>query len=174
MSDLTLFDSEPREHRMEASLSICGQYRYDLTRWWGDGPWATWVMLNPSTADATTDDPTIRRCIGFSKREGCSGLRVVNLYALRATHPKELARHADPDGGPENSWALAEASAAARSGELVIVAWGAHPMAEQKAHQVGPRFEDAGAFCLGRTKSGQPRHPLYVRADQPLEPWRAS
>lgn len=157
----------------DATISPCGTYRYDLTRRWGDGPTATWVMLNPSTADASTDDPTIRRCIGFSKREGCGGLRVVNLYALRATDPAELVRHPDPHG-PDNPAMLIDTARAARRGELVVVAWGSHPMAVRGASEVGGPLATAGAVCLGRTKAGHPRHPLYVKGDQPLEPWEVS
>lgn len=152
-----------------ARISECGQYRYSLGRRWDDGPTAWWVMLNPSTADATEDDPTIRRCVSFSKREGCGALIVVNLYALRATDPKALAKHPDPIG-PENDTVLVHTSYEARSGGLVIVAWGANPMAEPQARRM---FAATGAQCLGTTKAGAPRHPLYVKGDQPLIPWRA-
>src|SRR5690606_18576726 len=90
-----------------ARFSPCGQYRYLLTRpipapfWKPDAGEAVFVMLNPSTADASEDDPTIRRCIGFAKEWGCTGLTVANLYALRSTDPKGLWKHRDPVG-PEN------------------------------------------------------------------------
>lgn len=155
---------------MGAILSPCRQYRYALTRRWNDGPMVWWIMLNPSTADAYTDDPTIRRCITFSKREGGGALTVLNLYALRATVPDDLTRHADPRG-PKNLALLLDASCEARAGHLVIVAWGAHPMAIEGARLVDTMFADAGAQCLGRTKAGHPRHPLYVRGNQPLLPW---
>lgn len=155
----------------DAWISGCGQYRYMLTRRWDERPTAWWVMLNPSTADAELDDPTIRRCIAFSKREGCGALAVLNLYALRATDPAELDRHHDPQG-PENSNLLVAASQEARTGALVVVAWGAHPMAARGAKRVERMFQATGAKCLGITKKGQPRHPLYVRGDQPLVPWR--
>lgn len=71
-----------------ATISECGRYRYRLTRRFADGPCATFVMLNPSTADETIDDPTIRRCRNFAIREGCGGLVVVNLFAYRATDPR--------------------------------------------------------------------------------------
>jgi hypothetical protein len=155
----------------DARLSADRKYRYTLDRHWGDGPVAWWIMLNPSTADALVDDPTIRRCISFSKREGCGSLRVINLYALRATDPTELARSPYPQGA-DNSALLVEASYAARAGALVVVAWGAHPMAAKGAGSVERMFQAAGAKCLGITKAGQPRHPLYVRNDQPLVAWR--
>ena len=154
-----------------AWLSECGQYRWSLDRTWGSGPIAWWVMLNPSTADAEVDDPTIRRCVAFSKREGCGSLHVTNLYSLRATDPAELALHKDPKG-EQTTDLLVEASYHARAGGLVIVAWGAHPMAVKGAGSVERMFQAAGAKCLGTTKQGQPKHPLYVRSDQPLAPWR--
>lgn len=156
----------------DAWLSDCGQYRWTLSRTWdASGPVAWWIMLNPSTADASIDDPTIRRCISFSKREGCGGMMVSNLYSLRATDPAELAKHPDPQGFETKSL-LVDASYHARAGGLVIVAWGAHPMAVKGAGSVERMFQAAGAKCLGITKKGQPKHPLYVRSDQPLVPWR--
>jgi hypothetical protein len=84
-----------------AVLSDCGTYRYRLGRRWAEGPVDVWIMLNPSTADATVDDRTIRRCMEFSRRWGAGALVVGNLFALRATDPAELVRHPDPIG-PDN------------------------------------------------------------------------
>lgn len=152
----------------KASLSKCGLYRYTLSRrWQEDGEFLVWVMLNPSTADAEQDDPTIRRVIGFSKREGFGGLHVVNIWALRATSPKDL--HARREAyEPEN---LCIVRAFVEDAD-VVVAWGGSlsqcpaltrvKMILRTAHRVR---------CLGVTKSGQPRHPLYLRADTLLVPW---
>lgn len=107
-----------------ALISECGLYRYRLWRRWGIGPHATWIMLNPSTADADLDDPTIRRCIGFARAWGFSAIEVVNLFALRATNPRELGRSADPIG-PDNDRHLSEAG---RAAELRIAAWGHRPL----------------------------------------------
>ncbi|MFD3920195.1 DUF1643 domain-containing protein [Streptomyces sp. NPDC058595] len=84
-----------------ALISDCGRYRYRLTRTWGPGPAAVMVMLNPSTADGTQDDPTVRRCVTFADAWGCGGLIVVNLYAWRATKRAELKLAPDPVG-PDN------------------------------------------------------------------------
>src|SRR5439155_12676179 len=87
--------------RRHASFSACRRYRWTLSRWWDNrhgGPWIGWIMLNPSTADARQDDPTIRRCIGFSRAWGFSGCRVCNLYALRSKTPRGLWRVRDPIG----------------------------------------------------------------------------
>lgn len=91
-----------REVATTAGISECGTYRYWLCREWSPGlDSLVWLMLNPSTADATQDDPTIRRCMGFARRWGYGGITVVNLYAYRATNPRDLLTAADPVG-PEN------------------------------------------------------------------------
>lgn len=153
-----------------AVLSGDGLYRYELTRRWDDGPLALWIMLNPSTADARQDDPTIRRCIGYSKREGMGGLAVVNLYALRTTRPIHLAEHHNPVG-PENVATLKHWIAHPLC-HLVVAAWGAwsHPTLERMDTFVAEyaREWNQPLACLGTTKNGSPRHPLYVKADQPF------
>jgi hypothetical protein len=125
------------------------------------------VMLNPSTADALVDDPTIRRCIGFAQREGMGALEVVNVFAFKATDPKAMFGAGRDIVGPDNReharWAVAQAS-------RVVVAWGAHPVGSSPIPAV---IAHANRWCLGVTKDGSPRHPLYVRADQPLIPWPA-
>ena len=146
------------------------RYRYLLTRWWSDAPEAmTWIMLNPSTADASADDPTIRRCIRFARREGCGSIRVVNLFALRATHPRELSLPGRDPVGPDNDRILAEHAQA----HLVVAAWGAGGALNGRAREVGSRLTTAGVrlMCFGVTRDGHPRHPLYVRSDAPLVPW---
>ena len=150
-----------------AVLSDCGLYRYRLDRRWGDGPTCGFIMLNPSTADADMDDPTIRRCIGFAKREGYGGIIVVNLYAFRATSPKDMQAAPFPFG-PDNHSHLTDIARAAYYADVpIICAWGANDQGDT----VKAIFREAGVrmVCLGRTKDGSPRHPLYVRADQPLE-----
>lgn len=150
-----------------AVISPCDNYRYTLDRIWDASlPTALFILLNPSTADASVDDPTIRRCRSFATREGCGALTVVNLYAYRATDPRELATQPDPVG-PDNDIHIA--LALDRQPAHVIAAWGALPFARARAQQVTALL--AQAECLGTTKSGDPRHPLYVRGDQPLVPW---
>lgn len=157
-----------------AALSACGKHRFWLTRRWGlDRPDRTlvFVMLNPSTADAQTDDPTIRRCKAFAAREGYTRLDVVNLFTYRTPSPAEL-------------WALPEAERnhSSADGHLVdtalimptlVCAWGAVPKhAHTRVGQVARVLSAVSTLvCLGTTKNGMPRHPLYVRSDQPLEPW---
>jgi len=161
-----------------AHLSPCGTYRYQLHRdelrpaLMPPPKRVTFVMLNPSTADAEEDDPTIRRCIGFALREGGSSLTVVNLYALRATDPNELLRHPAPIG-PDNDAAILDGC---RGAELVILAWGAHRAARSRAPRMLGLLAELradgglGLVCtLGLTKLRAPRHPLYLAADTPLE-----
>jgi hypothetical protein len=118
-------------------------------------------MLNPSTADGLTDDPTIRRCVGFAKTWGYSGIRVVNLYAYRATIPKVLERMSYPIG-PENDHYLRDECLGS---QIVIAAWGANaPMAREV--QVLNLLRDIDVYCLEKTVLlGRPCHPLYQRAD---------
>lgn len=154
-----------------AALSSDGQYRYLLTRIWGDPVnLVTWIMLNPSTADANIDDPTIRRCIGFARHWGYGGICVANLYAYRATDPKALLA-TDHPVGPLNDLYLALALlVATRDNTPVVAAWGANAKPDRIAQFLElPNAERTQA--LGVTKDGQPRHPLYLRADSVLAPW---
>ena len=153
--------------KSSAQISPCGDYRYSLSRRWGEGPTCVFVMLNPSTADATEDDPTIRRCIGFAKREGCGGMDVVNLYSLRSPKPKMVAAHHRPHG-PEAPRYVADVLRSADG--PVICGWGADPLAREAQGYMLDLIRAAGhePMCLGRTKGGAPRHPLYLKSDAPL------
>jgi hypothetical protein len=131
------------------------------------------VMLNPSVADAAIDDPTIRRCMGFARREGADGIIVVNLYACRATCPENMKRSND-SFGPSNADALTNAALEAVATRMpVVCAWGAMGGLFGGDRAAIDLFRKLGAMlvCLGRTASGMPRHPLYVKSDQPLEPF---
>lgn len=152
-----------------AVLSDCGRYRYELTReWTGSLPALTFIMLNPSTADATSDDPTIRRCIGFAQTRGFGGLRVLNIFAFRATDPKAMKAAPNPVG-PDNDAFLRDALIIALTeGSPVIAAWGVHGNHMSRETAVRALAEECGVrlMCLGITKNGHPRHPLYVPASQ--------
>jgi hypothetical protein len=145
-------------------------YRYRLWRTWDpDLPRMMFCMLNPSTADAFVLDPTVRRCVGFAQREGCGTLEVVNVFALRSTDPKALKSSNDPVG-PEND---AQILGSARDCDLHIAAWGAHAAYLGRGEVVKALLFDYGINLayLRLTKEGHPGHPLYIAADQPLEPW---
>lgn len=143
--------------RSQVELSHDRRYRYRLSRLWADGLRVTFVMLNPSTADETADDPTLRRCLGFARTLGFSGLDIVNLYALRATDPRELWKVDDPVG-PENNRYLEEAGA---SREPLVAAWGGHAKNVRVQEVLAiPGFDRL--TCLRVTKMGYPSHPLYL------------
>lgn len=160
--------------RTDTVLSEDKVYRYKLGRRWSEGSDAlvTFVMLNPSTADAELDDPTIRRCIGFAKGWGYGGLLVVNLYAYRATQPVDLWRAADPVG-PQNDGYLREAlEVAGIRQEPVIAAWGANARPDRVRQVLAMPWADR-LMALKVTKSGAPGHPLYLRSDAQPERWSA-
>ncbi|WP_020473908.1 DUF1643 domain-containing protein [Zavarzinella formosa] len=146
-----------------AVISDCGKYRYALTRRVGTGVrTATFIMLNPSTADAQTDDPTIRRCIGFARMWNCGKLLVLNLFAIRATDPADM-RAADDPAGPENkSWF--DTLLCGEEDGPVVCAWGVHGTHMGQNLTVMRWLKSLGIqpVSLGVTKDGHPRHPLYV------------
>ena len=152
-----------------AVFSSCGNYRYVLTRQIGaDQRTATFILLNPSTADATRNDPTIRRCIGFARQWGCGRLVVLNLFAVRATKPTDLKRAVDPVGPDNKKWfermlRFPPPTAAFAPGPL-ICGWGVHGTFRDQDQTVLGWLAALGVqpVALGVTKDGHPRHPLYV------------
>lgn len=148
-----------------AKFSPCRTYRYELFRKVsGDGDKTlTVVMLNPSTADDSRDDPTIRRVIGFARDWGFYAVRVLNLFALRSTDPKVMLAADDPVG-PENDRYIANALAESIAQRApVLAAWGTHGGHRGRAFHVVHRLVDGVDWqCLGQTHSGQPKHPLYI------------
>lgn len=148
-----------------AILSPCEKYRYALTRRWSDGPQVLFVMLNPSTADATADDPTIRRCIGFAKAWGFGSLAVGNLFSFRTVSPHILRQSAEPIGELNDFWlgTLNEKST------MTVAAWGNHGKLRMRGKTVKLMLGEV--HTLGLTKTGQPRHPLYVAANTPPFIW---
>lgn len=159
--------------RRRAVLSECGAYRYNLSRDWdGSGYRATFIMLNPSTADADIDDPTIRRCMGFARSWDYSGIRVLNLYALRSSDPKALKLADDPVGPVNDAHIAIVADDVAFSGEPIVAAWGVHADPERVAQVLEiVRSRGARLTSFGVTKSGAPRHPLYLPRTAELAAW---
>lgn len=158
-------------------------YRYVLWRTWDPAlPRAVYCMLNPSTADGNEDDNTIRRCTRFARELGFGGYDVVNLYAYRATEPLELVKASEPQGtnadriiGPENGIWWADVISGA---DVLICAWGAWwngTPAKRRPKRNSPvplaHGFDVLVKCLGTTKEGAPRHPLYLPAAAKLEPF---
>ena len=160
MSDLTI--------ERDAYISVCGRYRYLLRRTWDHAkPRALFVMLNPSTADAELDDATIRSCMRLSRGLHYGSFEVVNLHGLRSTDAGALKIAADPIG-PENDRVI---EAAINRCDVAICAWGQHWTAPGRPQRVAEilRVARPAIFCLGRTKSGAPKHPLYIKTGTPLE-----
>ena len=160
-----------------ARFSPCGQYRYTLRRdlgYLGKGS-VLFLMLNPSIASWEINDPTIRRCMGFAKSWGYRQLYVANLSPFRATDPRELAKHL-----PEPSEVQAENErwilSMAQSSDKVIAAFGAHKLALERGPVLVGRLVEHSfpVYCLGITKQGLPRHPLYVPATAKLLPYPLS
>jgi hypothetical protein len=160
--------------RTSADISACGRYRYRLTRHWDlDVRPLTFVLLNPSTADASVNDATVRRCMGLARREGAGGILVVNLYAFRSTSPRHLPLCPDADG-PENVHYLEEVAEASRcTSSPIVCGWGTRGGDRGASIAAWMLRKGAHLVCLGLTGSGHPRHPLYVRSDQPLVAYAA-
>lgn len=155
-----------------AILSTDRLYRYELRRRWSDGPALIVIGLNPSTADEVEDDNTIRRCVGFAKREGCGQLVMLNLFAYRTKKPKVLWALPEVERvGPENDATLRRVLG---EGGTVVAAWGVIPsQAADRVVQVRRILASAGVqpYCFDVTKDGHPGHPLYLKGDSPLLFW---
>lgn len=136
-----------------------GAYRYRLWRVWApDAPRLAFVLLNPNAADAVHDDPTIRRCVGFARAWGYGGVDVVNLFAWRTPNPRALRAAPDPVG-PDND---AHLQAVAARAALVVAGWGVHGALAGRDVVVRRLLAGYPLACLGLTKAGHPRHPLYL------------
>ncbi|MFP5282934.1 MAG: DUF1643 domain-containing protein [Actinomycetes bacterium] len=159
--------TEPEERT--AVVSNCGRYRYLLIRRWASGPLLTLVLLNPSTADAATDDRTVCRCRGFARAHGLAGMQVLNLYAYRTREPRQLWQVADPVG-PDNDHHLTRAGATAH---LLVAGWGTRARPERVHAVLGlPGFDRL--WVLGLTRAGLPRHPLYLPSAARPHAWPPS
>jgi hypothetical protein len=144
-----------------AILSDCGTYRYELRRTWDERPPVGWIMLNPSTADASEDDPTIRRCMAYARTWGHGGIVVRNLYALRSTDPRALKTHPNPVG-PENARYLLRCA----GDPYTVCAWGNNADPFDVAWYIDMYVAPmADLRYLALTKAGQPAHPLYLKGD---------
>ncbi len=168
----TPLDVPEMTHR-DATLSDCGTYRYCLRRGsrplhtLADTDWLVVVGLNPSTADADRDDPTVRRCVSLARRLGKSGLCLVNVYALRSTDPSHLNKHPDPIG-PENQRIVRKTLHAT---QVALAAWGrrADPQQTRWLTDLPTQW-----VCLGTNRDGSPKHPLYVAGNTTPVPWKFS
>ena len=144
--------------RSPATFSPCRSYRYSLWREWGEDSlgYAMFIGLNPSTADETRDDPTVRRCINFAMYWGFGALCMTNLFAFRATDPTVMKVQSDPNG-PDNNATLKKL---ATDAGVVVAAWGTHGTHRGRDKEVLGMLP--GLKCLALTKDGLPKHPLYL------------
>lgn len=145
-----------------AKFSECRTWRYSLWRKWDpELPRLVVIGLNPSTADETNDDPTIRRCINFARTWGCGSYYMLNLFAYRSTDPAKMRMFIDPVG-PDNDETIMRVC---RLGDIVLAAWGHHGVFRGRGLAVMEMLKDVPVFCLGKTKDGFPAHPLYQPAN---------
>ncbi len=164
----TLEAERPPQGESSAIISACGLYRYQLWRRWRAGQHVVFIGLNPSTADATTNDPTIRKCMGYARLWGYGAICMVNLFAFRATQPKAMLRAEDPIG-PENTDHLLEVT---KSAALVICAWGRDGVNRGQDQAVLSLLRRAGItpHCLQVNQDGTPAHPLYLHGGVKPQP----
>lgn len=142
--------------KADANLSKCRKYRYALWRTWDDSkPYAMFIGLNPSTADETEDDPTINRCINYSRDWGYGGLCMVNLFAFRATDPSDMMASDDPIGSDNDDWIIKLSKEAG----VIVAAWGNDGSYMGRSKKVMNRIPNL--MCLNINKTGEPAHPLY-------------
>lgn len=154
----------------EAVFDRSERYRYSLTRCWNSsGTKATFIMLNPSSADAKQNDPTISRCISFAEKLGCGSLEVVNLFAYRTAFPYELKDYRRPVGSLNDKYI----ETAIQTSNVIVAAWGNWGFLKGRDEVViqliGEKFP---LFCFGLTSKGQPRHPLYLPGNTELVCWK--
>jgi hypothetical protein len=150
-----------------ATFSDCGRYRYLLRRRWNEGPNCLFIGLNPSTATADSDDATVRKCVALARTWGFSGIAMANLFAVRCRYPQILSTHRDPVG-PDNDRFLLPA---VKQAHTIVAMWGNHglksygKLARRDQYILSLRDDWR---CIGITKHGAPRHPLYVANSSPL------
>lgn len=163
-------------HHCGAIFADNDRHRLRLWRIWDeDFPLMWFIGLNPSTADAQQDDPTIKRCMNFAYANDCGGIQMVNLFTFRATDPDEMYAQ-DPDErnilGADDELKLC--AAAGRSYAIAVAAWGAAaalPDVLNRVNEIKPFFAPGSLLCFSKTKHGHPRHPLYLKGDTELEVW---
>jgi hypothetical protein len=159
-------------HRDE--LGAAEGYRFALVRDWADHPVILWVMLNPNTADARIDDPTIRRCIAFSRDWGFGALRVVNLYPFRASRPRDLWTRLESQRRSAHEWIRRNDDVIvglAQTADKIVCAWGASGERDGRGNAVRELLRDFELCAPGFTSNGQPAHPLYLPRSRRLVHW---
>lgn len=186
MSQHDLFGLKSPQMNKGATLSDCLTYRWTLTRDWAEGERICWVMLNPSDADHEIDDPTILRCIHFTRSWGYAGFTVVNLYPFRSPNPPRCKAWATDEEIAEAVQAVLLQNARivgehAQSAGVVVAAWGNNPWDDALLTATVEAIlkERREIYCLGTTKHGAPKHPMArgqhrVPDDQQPVLWRSA
>ena len=153
----------------DATFDETRTYRYTLGRRWHPGkPIVAFLMLNPSTADENVLDPTLKRCMNFAGQWGYGGMEIANLFAYRSTNP-QLLRHLDDPVGPENDRHILEVE---QRCAMIVAGWGVHGTYRNRVNAVLTlRQYPEKWFCLGTTKNGEPRHPLYLASTTMPQPY---
>ena len=146
--------------KSNAVLSKDRKYRYVLSRIWDETePMVMFIGLNPSTADEAKDDPTLRRCINYAKMWGYGGIYMLNLFAFRATKPKDMLHTEEPIGDENDKYLLEYSSIS----DKIICAWGDNGSYKDRSSEIRMKFKNLD--CLALNKSGEPSHPLYLKKD---------
>jgi len=155
----------------DAIISPCKRYRYQLERSWSGQTsrksTVVFIGLNPSTADITKDDPTIRKCMAFAQAWQFNKLLMVNLFSWRATNPNELLKAKNPIGKLNDKYLDEAVSRSA----LVIACWGEYGTFMNRSDNVRARYSRR-LNCLSTNQSGEPTHPLYLPATLKPVKWR--
>ena len=153
----------------DAIFSHCGMYRYEL---WRDKTafkhHVLFIMLNPSTADAHTDDPTVRKCKGFADIWGYESFCVVNLFAVRTSCPATLLTHIQPN----DIYSDIAVKRNIDNASIIVCAWGSNGKHLNRDEQVLKMLDGHPAHCLGLNINGTPKHPLYLPYDTPLQEFK--
>lgn len=151
-----------------ADISECQKYRYSLERVWDQHkPLIGFIGLNPSTADSTEDDATISRCIQFAKSWDAGGIYMTNLFAYRATIPADMMEQENPIGTKNDNYLAQMPSKTSK----IVACWGNNGAHNNRANQVKELLKE-NLFCLAVNKTGEPKHPLYVKGSADLIPFK--
>jgi len=154
----------------DAVFDATRKYRYALYRTWDEKKPDVMIFigLNPSTADETHDDPTVRKCINVAKRDNCGSMVMLNIFAYRSTNPKGLSDVDDPVGRPFNNQAI---SSHCQGQRWIVVAWGRHGKYMNREEEVLNLLKGKELLCFFTNKDNSPMHPLYVSLQDPLIPF---
>jgi hypothetical protein len=146
------------------------KYRWRFERRWGDGRTITWIGLNPGTRDTDgLQRPALRRMVTLSRASGYGGLILVNLFGIRARDPKLLRAAGDPVGDHNDE--MIQYATSASVSDMTVACWGHHGRINDRAQYVLDKVVSGDVYCLGITKQGEPRHPLFVPADARMIPY---